>query len=228
MLERWGDELQCFAMRSRRLVAILAHLGAAITVPCLAAAIATADDERSGPEAQPPGTHINESPAAATTGHRAIDLLLEMGDAPEAADRPRADAKPARAFEPKAAASSAGDDVHAAALTASSVVAAEAEKTDWGTPEALKRALQSLGAQSWRGAAVADPAREDRRRQIEQDRAWRGVPAASGAPPRRSSLFDLPVVRYIREHRLLVLAGATAALALVWGAATFSFHRRRR
>lgn len=208
--------MNCSAWRPRfQLGTVLVGLGASLAAPCLAAAIAASDDERSA--ADPPPA---DAPAA-TTGHQTIDLLLQMNVAAEPAARPPPDPKAARR-------GTLGDNADTAALMASAPAAAAAEKTEWGTSEPLKQALQSLGVQSWRGGTAADPAREDRRRLIEQDRASRGVLDPGGAPQRRSSLLDLPVVRYIRENRMLVLAGATAVLALVWGAATFSFHRRRR
>lgn len=213
--------MNCSASRSRSwLGTIVVGLAASLAAPCLAAAIATADDERAS-AGDPSSADTQSGTPPANTGHQTIDLLLQMSATAEPTLRPKAEAKAGRTGP-------LGDNADTAALMASAPAAAAAEKTEWGTSEPLKQALQSLGVQSWRGGTAADPAREDRRRLIEQDRASRGVLDPGGAPQRRSSLLDLPVVRYIRENRMLVLAGATAVLALVWGAATFSFHRRRR
>lgn len=222
MLKAVRDELQRFAMTaSRRLAAIVANLGASMAAPCcLAGAIATADDEGARAIVQPAVAATQPAAPLVSTGQQSIDLLLQMSNA-ESPNHPSPPPKASRGGH-------SGDNAEAAALTPPGPAGAAVEKVGWDPSENLKQDLQPVGMQSWRGGGAADPAREDRRRVIEQDRGSRGAWDAPAAPQRGSSLLDLPVVRYIRENRTLVLAGAGAVLALVWGTATFSFHRRRR
>jgi hypothetical protein len=146
---------------------------------------------------------------AGATGNKTIDLLLQA-QSEDAAIAARAIKTGPRTAPPTAAAStaSAGD----------------------GPPlDQLKSAMNAMGVGPIRAPSELDPELLARRQAREQERLERtgGEAPATAMASAQRSLLDLPLVRFIRENRLAVVAASVAVLALVWGAATFSLHRHR-
>lgn len=204
-----------------RIVRLSAITAAVLTGAMMSAASAGPVATESEGVRGAPQSLADETEAAATTppvsGHKTIDLLLQLQPDARGTTEPLATA-PKSSAVPRATPTQATPAPDPTML------------------DQLKEVMLSSGVRQVLGSQAPDPAREARIADERQRRELqfgvrdepRGSPGATAGGTAGGSLLDLTVIRFIRENRWLVITGSVAVLALAYGAANFTYHRRRR
>lgn len=181
---------------------------------------ASADAELADRGARSPsGPAPTARPGRETTAKgNAVDLLIQMGETRSSAetgaegdaDLPRARARPLRVAQ---AASAAAVPERSAIVQLARSLFAERERKD-----EAERPIDGTD----QDLSVRAPLSANERASLES----RGS-AQSSAGSASRSILSLPVIRFIRENRELVLGAAMAALAALGAAAVFKGRQRR-